>query len=303
MILDSAPFLVADAWALSAKMDGVLLVVETGRIKKKTAKAMMDQIQLGRVRIVGLVLNRVMNGSQSDYYSGYLADASKYYSLHSAKKEDIFRDIQPKSRLKLFTRPKKTPGNGHIQPDGRLDDMSMPMIGRISAEYNRDIVDLLLEISRELSVPRSFPELLQCLLRLVLKGVGGTSGSIVVLDEAGQIAGGALAYEGKVYSPALQQLAGTVENGLAGWVIQNRETAIIASTRDDPRWLKRPWDQANKTSRSIISISLANGGRAFGAITLAHPRPGMFSQNDLVLLKTIGACISLNSAVMVPSSK
>ncbi len=112
-----------------------------------------------------------------------------------------------------------------------------------------------------------------------------------------------MAYASKVYSPLAQQLADTVECGLAGWVIQNREAVLIASTRDDPRWLMRPWDQPKKASRSVISVALANDERVFGVITLVDPRPGMFSQNDLVLLKTIDVYISNHSAAMVPSSK
>jgi len=304
VILDSAPLLVADTWGLSVNTDGVILVVGAGCITKKTAKAVADRIQLGRVQIVGLVVNRVMNGSHSDYYySGYFDGVSKYYGIESAREGTSSNGTKPKSQRGLFSRAKKRPKDGRIRSDAILYDIPAPVLERISTEHNRDTLDLLLEISRIQSAPSTLPELVQQLLRLALVRVGGSSGSFIVLDEIGQIACGALYYAGKVFSPPVEQLTDIVEHGLAGWVIQNCQTALIASTRDDPRWLMRPWEQKKKSFRSIISIPLTTGGRAFGVITLAHPSIGMFTQNDLVLLKTIGACISFNSAVMIPSNK
>ena len=303
VILDSAPFLVADAWALSAKVDGVVLIVQLGRTTKKAAQAVMDQIQRGRVPIVGVVLNCVVNGSELDYYSGYLAGATEHDCQILDQDEVNRQHSQPKSWLGLYSRLKKTPDNGRTQSDAQLYGIQASIIERISTEYTQDIFDILSDIRQELSAPNSFPDLLQRLLRLVLDRVGGVSGSIVILDENGHVADGALAYASKVYSPLAQQLVDTVECGLAGWVIRNRELVLITSTRDDPRWLMRPWDQSKKASHSVISVALASDERVFEVITLVYPRPGMFSQNDLVLLKTIGMYISISSAVIVPSSK
>ncbi|NJD60870.1 MAG: hypothetical protein C3F13_17900 [Anaerolineales bacterium] len=144
VILDSAPLLVADAWALSAKVDGVVLVVEPGRLKRKTAQAIMDRIQLSRVRIVGLVLNRVKKGSESDYYSGYLADASKYDSQASNKRKANLQDIQSTSGLGLSLIPKKTPGNSHRFRNAQKQNKPTPINEPNSGEINRNISNKLL---------------------------------------------------------------------------------------------------------------------------------------------------------------
>ena len=147
------------------------------------------------------------------------------------------------------------------------------------------------------------PELLKRVLQLSLEGVGASSGGIAIIGEDGQVTCGALAYAGKVFAPPLQQLAETVEHGLAGWVIENREAVLISSTRDDPRWLARDWDQGKNPSRSAISVPLAVDKRVFGALTLVHPRPGQFNEDDLTLLRTAGACISFDPhAFSAPAS-
>jgi GAF domain-containing protein len=138
-------------------------------------------------------------------------------------------------------------------------------------------------------------------LQLALEGVGASSGSILVLDERGEVVLGALAYAGKVHQPTSQQLADTVQQGLAGWVIENRQAALVRSTRDDRRWLRRAWDESNGTSRSAISVPLIASDRVAGVLTLVHPRSGQFTEDDLALLTAIAACISFNGANVLKS--
>lgn len=302
VILDSAPFLVADAWALSAKVDGVVLVVQPGRTIRKAARASVDQIQRGRVRVVGVVLNRMANGSSSYYYSGYLADEMGYEGRRSGLGEKNGQSKRALPGLKIFSALKRAPANGHNHLDPRMSAIPAPVVERISAEYTQDILDFLLKISTELPASGDLAELLPPLLQLVLNRIGSASGSIVILDEAGEVASGAVAYAGKVYLPAPQQLNDTVQCGLAGWVIQNREAVLVVSTRDDSRWLMRPWELAKKVSRSAICSPLTNGERVVGAITLVHPRPGKFTQYDLVLLKSVGVYFSINSTAILPAA-
>jgi capsular exopolysaccharide synthesis family protein len=79
VIIDSPPFIFADAIALSSKVDGVLLVIRPGHTPKPLAHSTMEQIKLVGVRLVGVVLNRIpLHGE--DYYAG-----KKYlYTYHSS---------------------------------------------------------------------------------------------------------------------------------------------------------------------------------------------------------------------------
>ncbi len=63
VVVDGPPSQVADAWVLSTKIDGVMLVVQAGHTTKKAAQAMVDQIRRGHARIVGLVFNRLAERS------------------------------------------------------------------------------------------------------------------------------------------------------------------------------------------------------------------------------------------------
>jgi capsular exopolysaccharide synthesis family protein len=74
VILDSPPAIVADAQVLSAKADGVLLVVRPGRTHEDELKATVEQLRRAGANVVGVVFNRIPQ-NRSSYYGGY-----KHYS-------------------------------------------------------------------------------------------------------------------------------------------------------------------------------------------------------------------------------
>jgi D-sedoheptulose 7-phosphate isomerase len=152
--------------------------------------------------------------------------------------------------------------------------------------------ELLHLISHELAEKVDLRELMQRILNLTLESVGAGSGSIVVLDEEGNIVDGAMSYGGTVHSQSTQQLADILAHGLAGWVVENRQAALIPSTRDDPRWLRRIWDETGESSRSALSVPLIAHNRVVGVLTMVHPQAGRFTMDDLALLTAIALTVS-----------
>jgi PAS domain S-box-containing protein len=151
-------------------------------------------------------------------------------------------------------------------------------------ERSRASLDLLYRISRELAAQLDLPQLLQHILQLTLETVGAPSGSILVLDERGRVLEGALAYGGQVHDHTAEQLADTFDRGLAGWVFEHREPALVKSTADDARWLKR---EGEGESRAALSVPLMTRVRVVGVLTVSHPEPGWFNEEDLELLSAI----------------
>ena len=156
-----------------------------------------------------------------------------------------------------------------------------------TTERERASLDLLYTISRELTGELELRGLLQRVLDLTMTNVGALSGSIMVLDEAGKVTEGALAYDGKVHDHTAERLAETFEQGLAGWVVENRELALITNTLDDKRWLDRHPDDENGNPRSAISAPLLARDRVVGVVTLVHPQPDHFTRADGDLLRAI----------------
>jgi D-sedoheptulose 7-phosphate isomerase len=154
--------------------------------------------------------------------------------------------------------------------------------------------ELLYTLGRELETAGDGNERLQRTLQLSLESIGAASGSIILLNEDGEVADAALAYAGQVQAPQTLQLSELVREGLAGWVVENRQAALVANTLDDPRWLPRDWEQNIQTPRSVVCVPLLNGDRVVGVLTLAHSQAGQFNYDHLVHLTTIAVIVSLS---------
>jgi non-specific protein-tyrosine kinase len=68
IILDSPPFIVSDPIVLSAKVDGVLLVVKPGSTRIEAVQSMLEQLQRAGAWVVGVVLNPI--SLKEGYYYG-----------------------------------------------------------------------------------------------------------------------------------------------------------------------------------------------------------------------------------------
>jgi PAS domain S-box-containing protein len=88
-------------------------------------------------------------------------------------------------------------------------------------------------------------------------------------------------------------------------VVKNRKSALIRSTLDDPRWLRRPVEEGDGDSRSAMSAPLEARGRIVGVVTLVHPQAGHFTDEDMTLLQAIAdqASIAVENARLFQAEK
>jgi non-specific protein-tyrosine kinase len=73
VLIDAPPVAaVADATILAARVDGVLLVVDSGRTRRDTARRATDQLQRVGARLLGAVLTNVKAEREQARYLGKL---------------------------------------------------------------------------------------------------------------------------------------------------------------------------------------------------------------------------------------
>lgn len=149
----------------------------------------------------------------------------------------------------------------------------------------RTLLELLVKVSREVATALDLRTVLQRLLFASLQYVGGERGSIVVMDDNGKPVDATIVYGRQFHDHTTQQLRETVEKGLAGWVVQNRQPALVPDTSQDIRWLKRADDAAG--AKSAICVPLMARFRLIGVLTLVHPVPNSFTEEHLELMQAI----------------
>jgi two-component system, NtrC family, sensor histidine kinase KinB len=155
-------------------------------------------------------------------------------------------------------------------------------------EASRTSLELLYTISRELASALDLHTVLERVLQLSSQFVRANSGSIIVLDDDGEPVDSTMIYGRQVYTQKTEQLRETIEKGLAGWVMRNREPVLIPDTSRDARWTKRPDDSPEQTgAKSAVSAPLMVRQTLVGVLTLVHPTPNTFDEEHLALVQAI----------------
>jgi NtrC-family two-component system sensor histidine kinase KinB len=155
-------------------------------------------------------------------------------------------------------------------------------------EETKSTLEFLYNVSRELASALELRTVLQRILFQSLKYVGGERASIVVLDDNGKAIDSAIVYGRVIHDHTTQQLRETVERGLAGWVVRNRQPAWVQDTSRDERWLRRPDDAIDQSgAKTALCVPLMARERLVGVLTLVHPEPGAYNKEHFSLMQAI----------------
>lgn len=87
IIVDSPPLIIADAYNLASRVDGVIIVLEPGQTTNEQARALKEQLARSNAKILGFVFNKVTKESIHSYgdYQYRSLYSPKYYSDYVAK--------------------------------------------------------------------------------------------------------------------------------------------------------------------------------------------------------------------------
>lgn len=147
----------------------------------------------------------------------------------------------------------------------------------------RKFVEDLVAVARATAEGPGLQATLQNALDITTSLTGAEYGSLFLLDGTGRVTHSILA-RGNTPPGSRRKIVGTVmDDGLAGWVVRNRETALIDDTLDDERWVTFP-DQPY-VARSVLVVPITSGEDVPGVLTLQHAEPGFFDEDDAALLR------------------
>jgi len=148
----------------------------------------------------------------------------------------------------------------------------------------RDRVNTLYRITRELAASLDLDRILNRTLSLVGGAVGANRGSLLLLDSET----GALVYRAAMGRVPPLPRGGRITRyragvGLAGWVLEHREPAIVPDVRQDPRWWSDGKDPA-RDRRAALAVPIISGEKVLGVLLLYHSQIGYFTEDHLQLV-------------------
>ena len=168
----------------------------------------------------------------------------------------------------------------------------------------RASLELLYNISRQLTSALDLHTVLTRVLSLSTSNVQAERGSVIVVDEHQQPVDAAIIVEGRLMPHTVESLKSTLEQGLAGWVMRSHEAVLIRDTRQDPRWLRRPDDSSERSGpKSAICVPIMVRDTLVGVLTLVHATPNFFGDEPLALVQAIAdqAGIAVHNARLYES--
>ncbi|MAT97619.1 MAG: hypothetical protein CL608_10790 [Anaerolineaceae bacterium] len=164
----------------------------------------------------------------------------------------------------------------------------------LNDESNR--VKILLRITTELSASLDQDHVLSQALQLVDGVVDANEGVILLIDqESGEfIFRAAIGSERQIPPGGIP--SGMMRNeGLAGWMVENRSAVIVHDTHNDPRWLER---ETSLKHRSVLGVPLILNEEVIGVLMMFHHEDNAFTdqQLDLVEAAAIQVAHAINNA-------
>lgn len=154
----------------------------------------------------------------------------------------------------------------------------------------RDRVETLYQITRELTTSLDLDRVLTEALNLINRAIGIAQGSILLLDHgSGELIYRAALGRDKPLPRGGQKTQYRLAYGLAGTVMELNQSRIVPNLSEDPDWLP----SGNEPDRrAAIAVPLTTGEGLMGALLLFHPEPDYFTEDHLKLVNAAGAQIA-----------
>jgi len=162
----------------------------------------------------------------------------------------------------------------------------------VELTLERDRLDALYRIARELSASLDLDRVLSRTLTLVAQAVGVKQASLLLVDRESEYLVYRAALGRRNYLPR-----GGVRTkyrrgvGLAGWVWATGEATIVADLSNDPHWVP---DENDSTAerRSALAVPLTTGEDVLGVLLLFHPQVGFFTEAHFRLVSAAASQVA-----------
>jgi PAS domain S-box-containing protein len=161
-----------------------------------------------------------------------------------------------------------------------LDERVAQRTAALAAESER--VTILLRITTELSSSLDRDRVLNLALQLVNEVVHARDGAILLVDQENNrlVVQAAFGEQLPLPGDGLRP-----DQGLASWIIQNRQAVVVPDVRADDRWVA---GDSEPSVRAALGVPLISGDDVLGVMLLTDPRPARFTAQQLSLVEAAG---------------
>src|SRR5258706_5593027 len=155
----------------------------------------------------------------------------------------------------------------------------------LETETRLRTLDLLHQISQEITATLDLERVLTVTTQAVKELLNASAASIMTVDGDELIfqvsVGGDTVVAAKPFRVPLGQ-------GIAGWVVEHKEPALVNDAQNDPRFFGTMDKKTGFHTEALIAVPLIVNEKAIGVIEVFN-KPGGFTQSDLELIATFAS--------------
>jgi GAF domain-containing protein len=163
-------------------------------------------------------------------------------------------------------------------------------------DTDAETLERLLEISSLLNSTLNLDELLGQIMASATELTGAETSSLLLLDEEADELTIAVA-TGK---PGEAVMSGRVPRGqgIAGWVVEHREPAVVDDAKSDPRFYGGIDQTSGFETRSVLAVPMSTRDRTIGVIEAINKGEGSFGERDVRVVTALAnhAAIAIDNA-------
>ncbi len=154
---------------------------------------------------------------------------------------------------------------------------------------------LLTEVSQLLTL-LDLDNVMQKVISLMSSAVGATKASLFLHDGNNVDWDHIFLMRDLDPDQSIEVVQAVLDEGLAGWVMRNRQETIVYDTETDERWHKFPND--TNPVRSVLCVPFIHDDKVLAVLTLVHPEPNHFDEHHLRLLTIVAnqATVAIRNA-------
>ena len=157
-------------------------------------------------------------------------------------------------------------------------DRQIEELGR-RLEHEVGTLNRLIEITGALNSTLNVDELLGLIMRSGADLLDAETSSLFLLDEERNELEIAVATGAPAEDVMRQRIP--ADTGIAGWVVENAEPAVVDDPKTDPRFYGGIDEQSGFQTRNLLAVPLRTKDKVIGVVEIINKRDGGFSQDDV----------------------
>ncbi|CAG0932299.1 two-component system, NarL family, sensor histidine kinase EvgS [Thermoflexales bacterium] len=146
----------------------------------------------------------------------------------------------------------------------------------------KELLENLVAVARATSEQPALEATLENVMQVGVNLTSADRGSLFLLNPAGEVTQTVSVSDDASATERRAVVERLMQDGLAGWVVRERQTALVTDTTADDRWLPLP--RAYFTG-SALAVPILSEQSLLGVLILTHTRPQHFTADHVRLME------------------